>query len=90
MVSILTLVIYFFVGVVQDFFFTLNLKYVARDKVVPAVVFSFLTICMSMLVLYNILRDIDNQRSILAIVVYSLGIASGTYVAMKAPGLRGK
>jgi len=86
--EILTLVIYFVVGVIQDFFFTMNSKYIAREKVLPAVIFSFLTILMSMLVLYNILRDIDSERSMVAIVVYSCGIAVGTYVAMKIPGLK--
>ena len=86
--EILTLVIYFVVGVIQDFFFTMNSKYIAREKVLSAVVFSFLTILMSMLVLYNILRDIDSERSMVAIVVYSCGIAVGTYVAMKIPGLK--
>lgn len=88
MAEILTLILYFFVGLVQDFFFTMNLKYVAKDKVLPAVVFSFLTILMSMLVLYNIVKDIDIQRGVLAIIVYSAGIAAGTYVAMKTPGLK--
>jgi hypothetical protein len=83
--EIITLVIYFFVGVVQDFFFTMNSKYIAREKVLPAVIFSFLTIFMSMLVLYNILKDINSETSILAIVVYSCGIAVGTFVAMKMP-----
>jgi len=86
--EILTLVIYFVVGVIQDFFFTMNSKYIAREKVLSAVVFSFLTILMSMLVLYNILRDIDSERSMVAIVVYSCGIAVGTYFAMKIPGLK--
>jgi len=88
--EIITLGIYFIVGAVQDFFFTMNSKYIAQEKVLPAVFYSFLTILMSMLVLYNILRDIDNQRSITAIVVYSCGIALGTYIAMKTPGFRGK
>lgn len=84
------LVIYFLVGVVQDFFFTLNTKYVAEKKVWPAVAFSFLTILMSMVVLYNILNEIDSERSILAIIVYSCGIALGTYVAMRFPTFRKK
>ena len=86
--EIVTLIIYFLVGVVQDFFFTMNTKYIAKDKVLPAVIFSFLTILMSMLVLYNILSEIDSQRSIAAIIFYSCGIAVGTYVAMKFPKVR--
>lgn len=80
------LAIYFLAGMVQDFFFTLNSKYIAKDKVLPAVAFSFLTILMSMVVLYNILNEIDSERSISAILVYSVGIAIGTYLAMKIPG----
>ena len=81
----LKLIVYFLVGVLQDFFFTMNSKYIAKDKVLPAVSFSFLTILMSMIVLYNILNEINSEKSILAIVVYSCGIALGTYVAMKMP-----
>lgn len=77
------LIIYFIVGVIQDFFFTLNSRYVAKDKIVPAVIFSMLTVLMSMLVLYNILSELDPQKGILAIVVYSFGIATGTFLAMK-------
>ena len=88
--DILTLVIYFFVGTVQDFFFTLNSRYISEKKVGPAVAFSFLTILMSMLVLYNILKDINSQSSILAIVIYSCGIAFGTFLAMKLPSLKSK
>lgn len=86
--EILTLAVYFLVGVVQDFFFTMNSKYIAKEKVLPAVIFSFLTILMSMLVLYNILKDINSETSIIAIVVYSCGIAVGTFVAMKIPSLK--
>ena len=86
--EIITLAIYFLVGVVQDFFFTMNLKYVAREKVWPAVVFSFLAVSMSMLVLYNIVKDLDPQKSVLAIIVYSCGIAVGTYIAMKTHKLK--
>ena len=87
---IIKLVIYFIVGVIQDFFFTLNSRYIAEKKVWPAVAFSFLTILMSMIVLYNILNEIDSEKSILSIIVYSLGIALGTYAAMKFPDLKSK
>ena len=85
---IIKLVIYFVVGVVQDFFFTLNSRYIAEKKVWPAVAFSFLTILMSMVVLYNILNEIDSDKSIVAIFIYSLGIALGTYLAMKFEGFK--
>jgi uncharacterized protein YebE (UPF0316 family) len=86
--TIIKLAIYFVVGVVQDFFFTLNSRYVAEKKVWPAVGFSFLTVLMSMVVLYNILNEIDSEQSIVAIFIYSLGIALGTYLAMKFEGFK--
>ncbi len=85
---ILKLIVYFIVGTVQDFFFTLNSRYIAEKKVWPAVCFSFLTILMSMVVLYNILNEINSEQSILAIFIYSLGIAFGTYLAMKFEGFK--
>lgn len=85
------LIIYFLVGVAQDFFFTLNTRYAAKDKVFLAVIFSFLTVLTSMLVLYNILTQLDLERSIPSIIVYSFGIAVGTYLAMKfKPGFKDK
>ena len=75
--------IYFLVGVVQDFLTTLNWRYVAKDKVLPAMLFSFLTTAVGILVLYNIITQLDPNRSILAILVYSLGITVGTFLAMK-------
>jgi len=77
------LIIYFLAGVFQDFLVTLNWRFVAKDKIVPATVFSFLVTVVSMLVLYNILTQLDSQRSIMAILVYSLGVCSGTVLAMK-------
>ena len=80
---IIKLIIYFIVGVIQDFFFTLNSRYIAKEKIVPAVVFSLLTVLMSMLVLYNILNELDPEKSIISIIIYSFGIATGTFLAMR-------
>jgi len=77
------LIIYFLVGIIQDFLFTLNVKYVAKEKVIPAILSSFATVFVSMMVLYNIIIKLDSERSILAIVIYSAGIATGTFLAMK-------
>ncbi|OGI98632.1 hypothetical protein A3H53_01285 [Candidatus Nomurabacteria bacterium RIFCSPLOWO2_02_FULL_40_10] len=77
------LLIYFFAGVLQDFVFTLNLRFVNKDRILPAVLTSFLITVISLLVLYNILTNLDSQRSILAIIIYAAGIATGTYFAMK-------
>ena len=76
-------VVYFLAGVLQDFLFTVNLRYVAQNKTFLAVLASFLTVVVSMLVLYNIITQLDQQKGIVAIIVYASGIAAGTYLAMK-------
>ena len=80
---VIYLIAYFLAGVLQDFLLTLNWRFVAKEKIIPASFFSFIVTVVSMIVLYNILTDIDSQQSILAIVIYSLGIAAGTFLGMK-------
>ena len=63
------LLIYFLAGVLQDF--------------LPSV-FSFVVTLVSMFVLYNILTRLDEERSIVAIIVYAVGIVVGTLLGMKA------
>ena len=75
--------IYFIAGVAQDFLTTLNWRYVAEKKILPAMIFSFSTVAIGMVILYNIIKDLDPQKSIWAIIIYSLGIAGGTFLAMK-------
>ena len=77
------LILYFIAGVLQDFLLTLNWRFIAKDRVVYAVIFSFLTTVISLLVLYNIVTKLDQNRSIIAILVYALGIATGTLIAMQ-------
>jgi len=79
----LDLIVYFFAGIVQDFLLTLNWRFVAKEKPLPAVTFSFLTTVVSMIVFYDILTQLDSQRSIVAIIIYALGIGTGTYLGMK-------
>jgi uncharacterized protein YebE (UPF0316 family) len=75
--------VYFLAGVLQDFLGTLNMRYIAKNKIFWSVITSFLVTVVSLIVLYNILTSLDAQRSIIAIIVYALGIASGTFFAMK-------
>ena len=77
------IVLYFFVGILQDFLVTLNWRYIAKHKIGPSVLLSFLVTITSMLVIYNILLRLDSQRSIIAIVVYAAGVGCGTLLAMK-------
>lgn len=76
-------ILYFFVGILQDFLLTLNWRYIAKHKIAPAVSMSFLVTITSMLVIYNILSKLDEQRSIVAIFIYAAGVACGTFLGMK-------
>lgn len=78
-----TLAIYYLIGILQDFLLTLNWRYVAKDRPLPAVSYSFLTTVLSWLVFYNILADFNPQKNILEIIIYSLGVCTGTFLAMK-------
>ena len=82
---IIELIIYFIAGVVQDYLLTLNWRLIQKERVLPSVIVSFLTTVVSLIVLYSILTRLDSDRSILAITVYALGIAVGTFLAMKHP-----
>jgi uncharacterized protein YebE (UPF0316 family) len=77
------LILYFFVGILQDFLVTLNWRYIAKHKIAPAMLLSFLVTIVTMLVIYNILSRLEGQRSIVAIIIYALGVAAGTFLAMK-------
>lgn len=80
---ILNYFIYFIVGIIQDFLLTLNWRYVAKERPLEAVTFSFLTTAVSMLVFYNILTQLDSERSVVAMLIYAVGVGAGTYIGMK-------
>ncbi|EKD32857.1 MAG: hypothetical protein ACD_76C00130G0004 [uncultured bacterium] len=77
------LIIYFFAGVLQDFLFTINIRSVAKHKIFLALTSSFLVTIVNMIVLYNILTQLEADKTIIAIITYALGITAGTYLAMK-------
>ncbi len=77
------LILYFFAGILQDFLVTLDWRYISKHKVKPAVLLSFLCTTVQMLVIYNILSHLDAQRSTPAIIIYAMGVATGTFLAMK-------
>jgi uncharacterized protein YebE (UPF0316 family) len=81
--TILLFIIYFLAGVLQDFLFTINLRYVSKDKIFMSFSTSFLTVVVSMLALYSIVAQLDPANGIPAIIIYCLGVAAGTYLAMK-------
>jgi len=75
--------IYFVAGIFQDLLWTLNVRYVANDHPLSASLYSFLTSLVSLTVFYNILTKLDSERSLAAIIIYSLGIACGTFLGMR-------
>ena len=77
------IIIYFFAGIFQDFLLTLNWRYIAKHKIAPAVSMSFLVTITTMLVIYNIIAKLDEERSVVAIVIYAAGVAMGTFLGMK-------
>jgi uncharacterized protein YebE (UPF0316 family) len=77
------LITYFIAGVIQDFLATLNLRYVSKEKIWLSVIFSFLTIVVGTIVLYDIVTQLDPKNGIFAILAYAAGIGVGTFLAMK-------
>lgn len=77
------LVLYFFAGVLQDFLLTLNWRFINKERIIPAAFFSFTVTVITMFVLYNILTQLDKQRSVVAIIIYAFGVGTGTILGMK-------
>jgi len=77
------LIVYFLAGVLQDFLFTMNLRYVAKNKVLLAMLVSFLVTVVNLVVLYNILTQLNPNETMSAIIFYAFGITAGTFLAMK-------
>jgi hypothetical protein len=77
------IILYFLAGILQDFLLTLNWRFIAKHKILPATGLSFAVTIVTLLVLYNILAHLDEQRSLIAIVVYAAGVATGTFLGMK-------
>ncbi|MFA5937056.1 MAG: hypothetical protein WC822_04220 [Candidatus Paceibacterota bacterium] len=76
-------ILYFLAGILQDFLFTSSLRLVNQELKFRAASVAFLDNLVSVGVLYNILTKLDNERSMIAIIIYSLGVGTGTYCAMK-------
>ncbi len=79
-----TFVLFYLIGVMQDFLLTLNWRFVAHGKVAAAAFFSFFNTIMSVLILYSIISQLHDAQSVPLIIFYAGGIATGTTLAMKA------
>lgn len=78
-----SLLIYFFAGVLEDFLVTVDLRLIAEKRVIPATIISFIATLVALFVLYDILVRLDTERSLVAIIIYAAGIATGTFLGMK-------
>ena len=76
------LLIYFVVGLIQDFIWTLNIRFIDHDKIFRAALTSFLGTVITTAVIYDILTRLEKEESIVAIVIYAAGVASGTFFWM--------
>jgi uncharacterized protein YebE (UPF0316 family) len=76
-------ILYFIAGVVEDFLVTVDLRLIAEKRVIPATLVSFVATLIALFVLYNILARLDAERSVIAIIIYAAGIATGTFLGMK-------
>lgn len=77
------LIIYFLIGVLQDFIWTLNMRYITKDRTILAGLSSFVGTVLTMIVLYQILTRLEETRGIFAIISYALGIGIGTVLGMR-------
>lgn len=75
--------VYFIVGILQDFLVTINIRFTSKDRIIPASITSFLVTVCGLLVLYNIIVKLNDERTFAAIVIYALGISFGTFLGMK-------
>jgi len=79
------LLVYFIIGVIEDFIGTMTLRFVITDRIWLATITTFVVTVISLVVFYSILVKMmeDSDNGIIAIVVYSLGISIGNFIAMK-------
>jgi len=77
------LFIFYLVGLLQEFLTTLYFRFIAKGKIISAVILSFATTLIGLLVIYNILTQLETRKGVIAIIVFALGVATGTFLAMK-------
>jgi len=76
-------VIYFFVGLLQDFVIALYTRLVNKGAALSSAILSTLITIINLAVIYSILVRFDSEKSILAIIAYALGNGVGTFIGAK-------
>ena len=79
------LIIYLIVGMIEDFLGTMTLRMVVKERIWLSTIFTFFINVIGMVVFYSIFVRLTNEteEGIISILVYSIGIAMGTFIAMK-------
>lgn len=75
-----SLFLYFFAGVAQNFIFSLYVRSVAVKRIYLASICAFFQTLIILFVTYDIIANLKNPVSI---ILYALGIAVGTFLAVK-------
>lgn len=76
--------VFLLVGVVLAFSSPLEIEWIAEQRAIAASILGFFWQATSLTVLYTILKGIEGDGGISgAIIVYSFGIAIGTFLAIK-------
>jgi len=78
------IIIYFFVGLLQDFLIALYYRLVTKNAGLSAGALSTLITIINLAVIYTILVKFSSETSILAILAYALGNGVGTYIGVKS------
>ncbi|MDP2641371.1 MAG: hypothetical protein Q8P39_02415 [Candidatus Yanofskybacteria bacterium] len=76
-------IVYFFAGIAGDFLITLNIRFIAKERVVLAATTSFVVTALSFFVIFDILTRLSAGGSIIGIFAYALGVGVGTVLALK-------
>ena len=78
------IIIYFLVGLIQDFLIAFYYRLVTKGAGFPAGFLSFLITIINLAVIYTILEKFNLETSFLAIFAYAIGNGVGTYIGVKS------
>ena len=77
------LLLFYIAGLLQDLLWTLTIGAVSERKTYFAASLSFVNTVSGTIIFYRIFEQIDQDSGLLAILVYGLGVATGTIIGME-------
>lgn len=78
-----SLIIYFIAGMAQEFLYTLSIRFISKEKAIASAITVFFASLVVLIVFYNIVMFLDPKESIISIIVYAAGVATGVFLAVK-------